>query len=123
MRKIFTIIVGFIHDFAAGCWLATVLAVYWLDIALAQHPELTGVLKNLQKEFFYIGLACVGIVFLAGIGRTFTYAYIGNVYGKNAEPLRRKMLIVKHIALIIVFGLGIYWQWRIIFSSTHICPK
>ena len=31
MKRIFTILIGFVHDFAAGCWLATVLAVYRLD--------------------------------------------------------------------------------------------
>jgi len=35
--------VGFIHDFAAGCWEATVLAI------------------------------CVGVVLLAGMGRTLTF--------------------------------------------------
>jgi hypothetical protein len=30
MNKSLTIFVGFIHDFAAGFWAATVLAVYWL---------------------------------------------------------------------------------------------
>ncbi len=103
---------GFVHDFAAGCWAATVLAVWWID-----RKPLAGVaLAGLKKEFFYIGLVCVAVVLLAGVGRTFTYAYIGSVYGEQSEALRRKMLALKHIGLFIVFGLGTYWQWTMAFG-------
>ncbi len=114
MKKAFTIFIGFVHDFAAGIWLATVLAVYWLDRITDESLQLA--LTGLQKEFFYIGLVCVVIVFLAGMGRTFVYAHIGDVYGKDAEKMRRKMLFFKHIVLLVVFGAGIYWQYVMIFK-------
>jgi hypothetical protein len=44
IKKGFTIFNGFLHDFAAGCWGATVLAIYWLDNIGAQRPELLPVL-------------------------------------------------------------------------------
>ena len=113
MNKVLTICVGFIHDFAAGIWAATVLAVFWLD--RVTNTEIERVLGGLKKEFFYIGLVCIGIVFLAGAGRTFTYAYAGDVYGADAEKMRRKMLIIKHIILFIVFGTGTYWQYSMTF--------
>lgn len=113
MKKAITIVVGFIHDFAAGCWAATVLAIYWLGRINDESLRLT--LAGLKKEFFYIGLVCVAIVFLAGMGRTFTYAYIGDVYGKDAEKMRRRMLIIKHIILFTVFGLGIWWQYAMVY--------
>ncbi len=112
MKKILTIIIGFVHDFAAGCWAATVFAVYWLN-RQAQVNDTVAVLLDLQKQFFYIGIACVLMVFTTGAGRSFTY--IGNVYGKDAERLRRKMLIYKHIILFLVFGAGIYWQYSMIY--------
>lgn len=113
MKRALTIFIGFIHDFAAGIWAATVLAVYWLD----RVPEvsLKIVLSGLMKEFFYIGLICIGIVFLAGAGRTFTYAYVGDVYGADAERTRRKMLIIKHVILLVIFGSGTYWQYTMAF--------
>lgn len=115
MKRASTIIIGFLHDSAVGCWAATVLAVYWLDRLSFERLELQPALGGLKKEFFYIGLVCVAVVLLAGVGRTFTYAYIGSVYGKDAEKLRRKMLIVKHIILFSVFGAGIYWQYTMVF--------
>jgi putative copper export protein len=115
MKKAITIFIGFLHDFAAGCWAASLLAVYWLDRVASQRPELKPVLDGLERQFFWAGIACVAIVLLAGMGRTFTYAYVGNVYGEDAERLRRKMLIIKHVVLMLIFGAGIYWQYSLVF--------
>ncbi len=112
MNKTVTIVIGFIHDFAAGCWLATVLVVYRLQqISLAPGPQ--AAIIALQKEFFYIGIACMCVVFGAGAGRTFTY--VNNVYGADAEKSRRKLLVLKHVILFIVFGLGAFWQYTMIY--------
>ena len=115
MKKAFTIFIGFLHDFAAGCWGATVLAVYWVDREAAQRQDLKPILDVLERRFFWAGIACVAIVLLAGMGRTFTYAVIGSVYGEQSEALRRKMLIIKHIVLVAVFGAGTWWQYYLVF--------
>ena len=39
MKKALTIVIGFIHDFAAGCWAATVIAVYYPHKEEDAHPE------------------------------------------------------------------------------------
>jgi len=116
MKKAMTIFIGFVHDFAAGCWAATLLAVYWVDSIALRRPELRSVLDGLERQFFWAGIASVVIVLLAGMGRTFTYAYIGSVYGEDAEKLRKKMLIIKHVVLMLVFGSGIYWQYTMVFD-------
>jgi F0F1-type ATP synthase membrane subunit c/vacuolar-type H+-ATPase subunit K len=105
-----------LHDFAAGCWAATVLAVYWVDRISIQRPDLKTVLNVLERQFFWAGVGCTAVVLLAGMGRTFTYAYIGSVYGEQSEQLRRKMLIIKHIVLVTAFGLGTWWQYTMAFS-------
>ena len=112
MRRILTVVIGFVHDFAAGCWAATVLAVFWLS-RQNFSPEVTAVLAGLKRQFFYLGIVCVLTVLVTGAGRTFTY--VGNVYGEEAEEIRRKMLIIKHILLVTIFGIGIYWQYLMIF--------
>ena len=68
---------------------------------------------GLKKQLFYAGLVCVLLVFATGAGRTFTY--VGDVYGQDAEKVRRKMLIIKHIVLLTVFGSGIFWQYYMTF--------
>ena len=112
MKKALTIFIGFVHDFAAGCWAATVLAIYWIN-RITVSPEVSETLLGLKKQFFYAGLVCVLVVFATGAGRTFTY--VDNVYGDDAEKRRRKMLIIKHIVLVLVFGLGVLWQYTMVF--------
>jgi len=114
MKKAFTIFIGFAHDFAAGIWLATVLAVWYIDRSVA--PDIRLALQGLMERFFYIGLAGIFMVLAGGVGRTFTYAHVGEVYGADAERLRRKMLIIKHILLLSAFGFGTWWQYTIVFA-------
>ncbi len=115
MKKAFTIFMGFLHDFAAGCWGATVLAVYWVHRTERQEG-LGKMLFGLKEQFFYIGLACVVTVLIAGAGRMFTYASVGNVYGDDAEKLRKRMLIVKHVVLTAAFSSGIFWQYVMVYK-------
>ncbi|MCX9073223.1 MAG: hypothetical protein OIN88_00985 [Candidatus Methanoperedens sp.] len=113
MNRYLTILTGFIHDFAAGLWVSTVLVVYLLNRQAIKSPELADALLPLKTDFFYIGLVCIAVVLFTGMGRTFTY--IGNVYGENAEMLRKRMLIAKHILLFVIFGSGTYWQYTMVF--------
>lgn len=112
MKKALTIIIGFVHDFAAGCWAATVLAIYWLS-RQSFSAEVGTVIFELKKQLFWAGVICVIMVFATGAGRTFTY--VENVYGPDAEKRRRKLLIIKHIILLSVFGLGTWWQYSLTF--------
>ncbi len=112
MKKALTIIIGFVHDFAAGCWAATVLAIYWLSRQV-YTTEVGSVIFGLKKQFFWAGVVCVIMVFATGAGRTFTY--VENFYGPDAEKRRRKLLIIKHIILLSVFGLGTWWQYSLTF--------
>ena len=112
MKAAFKIINGFVHDFAAGCWGATVLTVYWLHRSTGK-PGSEGIIKPLQEQFFWIGLACVLVVLVTGAGRGFTY--VPDVYGKESESSRKKLLIVKHLVLLGVFGSGIAWQYMMVF--------
>lgn len=114
MRRALAILAGFVHDFAAGVWAATVLAVWWLD----RSPAATAaeqVLRGLMQQLFWIGVVSTVLVMATGAGRTFTYAHVGEVYGPDAERLRRKLLVVKHVVLLTAFGLGTAWQYGMAF--------
>lgn len=104
-----TILIGFVHDFAAGIWAACTFSIWWLERAVPLSGAAAAVLGRLQWEFFLIALVCVAIVLVAGVGRTFTY--VSGVYGDQAEPRRRRMLAVKHVLLLAVFGAGTIWQY------------
>jgi uncharacterized membrane protein len=89
-----------------------VLIIYWLS-QQAYPAEIVSIVFQMKKQFFYFGLGCVAVVLATGAGRTFTY--ITDVYGPDAEKMRRRMLIIKHIVLFLVFGSGIYWQYTMTF--------
>jgi putative copper export protein len=117
MKRALTILNGFMHDFAAGIWAATLLAVWRLEEAVTGDEIPVEMLQPLQEEFFAGGMGCVAVVIATGAGRTFTYAYVGDVYGADAERLRKRMLIIKHLVLFTVFGLGIWWQAGLVYGS------
>lgn len=112
MKRALTVLVGFVHDFAAGIWAASVLAVWWIH----RSPSLgsaESVLRPLMRQFFWIGVASVVLVMATGAGRTFTY--VDGFYRADAERLRRRALIVKHVVLLGVFGSGMLWQYGMAF--------
>jgi uncharacterized membrane protein len=112
VRRILTVVIGFAHDFAAGIWAATVLAVWWIHrapVLAAAAPVLSG----LMRQFFWIGCGAVVVVMATGAGRTFTY--VDGVYGEDAERARRRALVVKHVVLGTVFGLGTWWMGSLAF--------
>jgi hypothetical protein len=115
LKRVLAIVTGFVHDFAAGTWAASVLAVWWLHRSPAP-PAAESVLRVLMQQFFWIGVGCVVLVMATGAGRTFTYAYVGEVYGKDAERLRRRLLVAKHVVLLGVFGGGMAWQYVMAFG-------
>ena len=113
MKNALTVIIGFVHDFASGGWAATVFAVAYID-ARESDQGATAVLGELERSFFWIGIACIAVVFATGAGRTFTY--VDQHYGPEAERQRRRLLIIKHVVLVVVFGAGTVWQYTMAFG-------
>jgi uncharacterized membrane protein len=109
-----TIFVGFVHDFSAGIWVGATFAIWWLSRA-SVSPALAPQLSGLKQGLFFIALACVAVVMLAGVGRTFTYATTAGIYGDDAEALRKRMLLIKHAVLLAVFGVGTVWQYFMVY--------
>ena len=70
VKKAITIFIGFLHDFAAGCWAASVLAVYSVDPMALRSTELKPVLDGPERQFFWAGVGCTAVVLLAGMSRT-----------------------------------------------------
>ncbi|ACM21683.1 hypothetical protein Geob_3340 [Geotalea daltonii FRC-32] len=106
VKKSLVVLNGFIHDFAAGYWLAAIIAIAVLHDMHGRQPMVTGILNQLEHLFFWQSVAAGVIIMATGSGRTFTY--VDNYYGVDSERTRRRMLLVKHIILFIAFGIG-YW--------------
>ena len=113
IKKSAIILNGFVHDFAAGIWLAAIVAIAVLHNAHLKNPEVVTVLNDLEHLFFWGSVAAMVIITATGAGRTFTY--VENWYGPDAERVRRKMLIIKHIVLFGCFALGYFFVFDKVF--------
>lgn len=113
LPKSLVIINGFVHDFASGIWLAVILAIGMLHKAHNAHPEITGVINSLERQFLWVSVVASVMIVATGAGRTFTY--VDNWYGPDAERVRRRMLIVKHVILFACFGVGYLFVYGKVF--------
>ncbi|MDD2735819.1 MAG: hypothetical protein PHF56_17940 [Desulfuromonadaceae bacterium] len=113
VKKTVVVVNGFVHDFAAGIWLATIVSIAVLHNAHLKDVVVTGVLNHLERMFFWSSVCAAVIIMATGAGRTFTY--VDNWYGEDAERQRRKALIIKHIILFAAYALGYFWVWGKVF--------
>ncbi len=105
IRNVAIILNGFLHDFAAGIWLAAIAAIVLIhSMHQAQPLEIVAVLNRLEHIFFWTSIVSMVVIMATGAGRTFTY--VDNWYGADAERVRRRMLIIKHVVLFSAFGAG-----------------
>lgn len=113
LKKTAVIFNGFVHDFAAGIWLATIATIAVLHDAHLKEPAVVGTLNHLERMFFWWSVAAAVLIMATGAGRTFTY--VDNWYGEDAERERRRALIVKHVVLFSAYALGYLWVWGKVF--------
>ncbi len=113
LKKTLIVVNGFVHDFAAGIWLATIVTIAVLHDAHMHAPDVVSVLNRLEHYFFWGSVTAAVIIMVTGAGRTFTY--VDNWYGEDAERSRRKALIVKHVVLFSAYALGYLWVWNKVF--------
>ena len=114
LKKAAIVLNGFIHDFATGYWLSDLIAIYLLHGYRAESAALAGTLGGIERFFFWNSVGAAITIFATGGMRSFTY--VDNFYGPEAEATRRKMLIIKHVLLIVIIGSGSYWAYRTAFS-------
>ena len=113
IKKSLVVVNGFIHDFAAGIWLAAIVAIAWLHDAHLAEPSTSIVLNLLERRLFWSSVVAAVLIMATGAGRTFTY--VDNWYGEDAEQARRKALIIKHLILLGAYSLGYLWVWKKVF--------
>ena len=112
-KKTAAIVNGFIHDFAAGIWLAAIVVIVWLHDAHLAEASMSSALNVLERRLFWSSIVAALLIMATGAGRTFTY--VDNWYGEDAEQARRTALLVKHAVLFTAYGLGYLWVWNKVF--------
>jgi putative copper export protein len=108
------IVNNFIHDMSTGTWAACMLVI-WVISTQSQGvpPEAAVVLANANRLVFLLLAASL-------VGLTVTGA-IRLVYWRADTPpeqlkAKRSALVVKHIAFLIVYGLGTLWAASAVFG-------
>lgn len=109
LKKAAIVLNGFVHDFATGYWLSGMIAIYFLDDFQQGFPAAAVALAVMKKFFFWNTVGAVVVILATGAGRTYTY--VDNVFGESTERTRRKLLIIKHVVLLAIFGAGGYWAY------------
>ena len=114
IRNAAVILNGFIHDFAAGIWLAAIAAIALINrMHQGEGPDVVMILGRIELIFFWSSVVAMVVIMATGAGRTFTY--VENWYGEDAERVRRRMLIIKHVVLFAAFGCGYLAVWPMVF--------
>lgn len=114
IKKAAIVLNGFIHDFATGYWLSALIAIYLLHGFRGGVPEVTVILSGIERFFFWNTVGAAAAIFATGGMRSFTY--VNNFYGPEAERTRRRMLVIKHVLLLLVVGAGSYWGYSLSFG-------
>jgi uncharacterized membrane protein len=105
---------GFVHDFMTGYWLSAMITIYLLNDFQVKYPALVDLLGSVKRFFFWNTVAGVVVILATGGMRSFTY--VDNFFGPEAEQTRRRMLIIKHVILLALFGGGEYWAYGVTFG-------
>lgn len=113
LHKSFVIFNGFVHDFATGIWLAGIATIALLHRSHTGNPEITRAINAMEHNFFWASVVAMLLILATGAGRTFTY--VENWYGPDAERVRRRMLLMKHVILFACFGAGYLWVYGKVF--------
>lgn len=112
MNKIVRTLIGHGHNFATRCWVLTVVAVYWFDRLSMKNTEFQPAISSLNKDLFYLGLVCIGVILLAGFGRSFYPNDVKKIFDKAREKERIKQLSKMYFILYALFFPGIYVSYR-----------
>lgn len=112
--KIWLIIINnFLHDLFTGLWISTIIVIYLLKKKIHfVHGTPIEPLKDVMKVFFELGIFSLLIIIITGIFRSINYKFTNSgTFG----TVKKKILIIKHILLTMVFIGGTYLAYSYAF--------
>ncbi len=115
IRTLLFIINKFIHDLSSGIWIGTILALYLLDKKAGSSEEMlqASELHDVMRVFFWVGIFALVVIFVTGVFWFLNYG--SEEYGGVSERDKKKLLIVKHVLLGIIFLGGTYLAYSYTF--------
>ncbi len=107
------IINNFLHDMFTGMWASALIVIYLLR---RQIPLVHGIppetFRDIIKVFFWLGIFSLIVIVFTGIIRIFYYRGINDM---AIEIVKKKILIIKHVLLGIIFVAGTYLAYSYAF--------
>jgi putative copper export protein len=99
----------FMHDLATGTWAACVLVLWVLAGRRTGMPaEAAAAVLQAAWDLFLIALAALAVI---GVTGGFRLRYWRKRTSSAEVPQKRRALLVKHAAFVVVFGAGTVWAW------------
>jgi hypothetical protein len=111
MDKLLRKLIGHGHNFATRCWAITVFAVYWFDRLAPENAALQSSISQMNRELFYLGVACIVIIILAGTGRTFYPTNVVKIFDKSREKQRIRQLSKMYVIVFAFVFAAIYLRY------------
>jgi len=103
---------NFLHDMATGTWAACVLVIWVLATRLTGLPaEAADAIAEAMALVFW--LLVVALVVLAATGGI-RLAYWRAESTPAELAAKRRALVVKHVAFLVVYGGGTLWAWLLL---------
>jgi hypothetical protein len=100
---------SFLHDVATGTWVASLLVVWLLSGRLDGVPVEAGVaLGDAMWLVFWLAAGSLAAIVVTGAVRL---AYWRLDASPDEREMKRRALLAKHAAFVMVYGLGTWWMW------------
>ena len=105
---------NFLHDMATGTWVACALVIWLLAGRRTGMPaEAADALSDAMRSLFTLSL--VSLVTIGATGGV-RLGYWRRETAAAEVRTKRTALIVKHVAFLVVYGLGTVWLWSLVAS-------
>jgi putative copper export protein len=106
------IVNNFLHDMATGTWAACVLVIWMLaGRRTGMPPEAATALGEAMTAVFW--LAVLALVIVSGTGGI-RLAYWRRQAAPDELAQKRRALLIKHAAFLLVYGAGTFWLWTLV---------
>jgi hypothetical protein len=101
------IVNNFVHDMSTGTWAACVLVIWtlWRETASASAETAQALALAEQRVFWLLVAALVGLAVTGAL----RLAYWRDDTTEETLAPKRSALIVKHVAFVVIYGLGSLW--------------
>lgn len=104
---------NFLHDMATGTWAACLL-VMWVLAARATAaipPEAVAALDDASWIVFWLLLGALAVIGVTGALRL---AYWRGQTSPDDLAAKRRALLVKHVAFLVIYGGGTWWAYTLL---------